>query len=106
MFRGILTLTLSLCLGAAAAPAALAQAAAPITEQEAHAIAVDAYIYFYPLLSMDISRKQFTNVEPRQGIWQGPDEHVRQRARISASRFQRCRALQLRHAVFHLHGST
>ena len=40
---------------------ALAQAAAPITEQEAHAIAVDAYIYFYPLMSMDVSRKQFTN---------------------------------------------
>src|SRR5439155_14272090 len=62
MFRGILTLTLSLCLGAAAAPAALAQGAAPaITEQEAHAIAVDAYVYFYPLMSMDVSRKQFTN---------------------------------------------
>jgi hypothetical protein len=58
MFRGILTLTLSLGLGAAAA---LAQAAAPINEQEAHAIAVDAYVYFYPLLSMDVSRKQFTN---------------------------------------------
>ena len=36
----------------------------PITEQEAHAIAVDAYIYFYPLMSMDITRKQFTNIEP------------------------------------------
>ena len=34
---------------------------APISEQEAHAIAVDAYIYFYPLMSMDVSRKQFTN---------------------------------------------
>ena len=63
MLRGILTVTLSLCLGAAAAPTALAQSAAPITEQEAHAIAVDAYVYFYPIMSMDISRKQFTNVE-------------------------------------------
>src|SRR4029078_2997457 len=61
MFRGILPLTLSLCLGAATAPAALAQAATPITEQEAHAIAVDAYVYFYSIISMDISRKQFTN---------------------------------------------
>ena len=58
---GILKLTLALCLGAASAPSALAQAAAPISEQEAHAIAVDAYIYFYPLMSMDVSRKQFTN---------------------------------------------
>src|SRR5258707_11389361 len=61
MFRGILTLTLSLCLAAAAAAAASTQAAAPITEQDAHAIAVDAYIYFYPLMSMDLSRKPFTN---------------------------------------------
>jgi hypothetical protein len=62
MLRGIMTLTLSLCLGAAAAPAALAQGTAPaITEQEAHAIAVDAYVYLYPLMSMDVSRKQFTN---------------------------------------------
>ena len=72
MFRGILPLTLSLCLGAAAAPAALAQAAAPITEQEAHAIAVDAYVYFYPLMSMDITRKQFTNVEPGKENFKGP----------------------------------
>src|SRR4029450_10610866 len=61
MFRGILPLTLSLCLGAATAPTTLAQSAAPITEQEAHAIAVDAYVYFYSIMAMDISRKQFTN---------------------------------------------
>src|SRR5438105_6449396 len=59
MLRGIRTLTLSLCLWAAIAPAALAQGA--ITEQEAHAIAVDAYVYFYSIMSMDVSRKQFTN---------------------------------------------
>ena len=72
MLRGILTMILSLCLGAAAAPAALAQAAAPITEQEAHAIAVDAYVYFYSLMSMDITRKQFTNVEPGKDNFKGP----------------------------------
>ena len=63
MLKRILPLTLSACLGAAAAPAALARSA-PITEQEAHAIAIDAYVYFYPLLSMDVTRKQFTNVAP------------------------------------------
>src|ERR1700738_579139 len=72
MLRGILTLTLSLCLGAAAAPAALAQAAPPITEQEAHAIAVDAYVYFYSILSMEVSRKQYTNIEPGKEIGKGP----------------------------------
>ena len=73
MFRGIRTLTLSLCLGAAAAPAALAQGAATqITEQEAHAIAVDAYVYFYSLMSMDITREQFTNVEAGKENFKGP----------------------------------
>ena len=72
MFRGILPLTLSLCLGAATAPAALAQSAAPVTEQEAHAIAVDAYVYFYSIMSMDVSRKQFTNVEQGKDAFKGP----------------------------------
>jgi hypothetical protein len=39
----------------------IAQAQSAVTEQEAQAIALDAYIYFYPLMSMDLSRKQFTN---------------------------------------------
>ena len=73
MFRGILKLTLFLCLGAVAAPAALAQGAAPaITQEEAHAIAVDAYVYFYPIMSMDVSRKQFTNVEQGKEAFKGP----------------------------------
>ena len=73
MHRGILTLTLSLCIGTLTASGALAQSAAPaITEQEAHAIAVDAYVYFYPLLSMDITRKQFTNVAPGKEMAKGP----------------------------------
>jgi hypothetical protein len=45
-----------------------AQAQNAITEQEAHAIGVDAYIYFYPLVTMDVTRKQLTNVEPGKGI--------------------------------------
>jgi hypothetical protein len=49
-----------------------ARASDPITEQEAHAIGVDAYVYFYPLLSMDITRKQFTNIEAGKGLGKGP----------------------------------
>jgi hypothetical protein len=48
------------------------RAAEPITAQEAHAIGVDAYVYFYPLLSMDVTRKQFTNVEPGKEFGKGP----------------------------------
>lgn len=39
----------------------IANAEGTLTEREAQSIAVDAYVYFYPLLSMDVSRKQFTN---------------------------------------------
>lgn len=45
---------------------------APITEEEANAIAVDAYVYFYPLLSMDISRKVFVNLPAGEKPGFGP----------------------------------
>src|SRR6516162_11490948 len=37
---------------------------AAITEQEAHAIGVDAYLYFYPIVTMDVTRKVAINVPP------------------------------------------
>ena len=49
-----------------------AQAQAEISAAEAKSIAVNAYVYFYPLLSMDISRKQFTNVAAGKEIGKGP----------------------------------
>jgi hypothetical protein len=56
-------ITTSLFLGLLIGPALphAAQAQSALTEQEAQAIALDAYIYFYPIMSMDLSRKQFTN---------------------------------------------
>jgi hypothetical protein len=49
-----------------------ALAAGPITEQDAHSIGVDAYLYFYPLVTMDLSRKQLTNIEPGKELGRGP----------------------------------
>jgi len=43
-----------------------------VTEQEAHAIGVDAYVYFYPLVIMDLTRKQSTNIEPCKEFGKGP----------------------------------
>jgi hypothetical protein len=49
-----------------------AQAQTGITEQEAHAIGVDAYIYFYSLVTMDVTRRQFTNIESGKELGKGP----------------------------------
>jgi hypothetical protein len=40
--------------------------------QEAHDIAVDAYLYFYPLISMELTRRQATNIEAGKEIGKGP----------------------------------
>ena len=73
--RNILLASTSLVAASALGSTALAQitraqaqtaqagAETSITEQEAHAIGVDAYLYFYPLLSVDITRRVATNVE-------------------------------------------
>src|SRR5262245_50702550 len=45
-----------------------------ITEQEARAIGVDAYLYFYPLVTRDITRRVTTNVEPGKIPGFGPSD--------------------------------
>lgn len=58
-----------LLLGPVLGHGAMADGTPPaITEAEAQAIAQDAYVYFYPLVTMDLTRKQLTNVEPGKGI--------------------------------------
>src|SRR4249919_2060795 len=73
MNSSAIALSLGLLSGSALAQGAIAQGTLPaITEAEAHAIGVDAYLYFYSLLSMDITRKQFTNIEPGKEFGRGP----------------------------------
>ena len=43
-----------------------------ITQDEANAIAVDAYIYLYPLITMDLTRKQLINQKPGESSYGGP----------------------------------
>ena len=50
----------------------LAPTAEAITEEEAHAIGVEAYLYFYSPITMDLTRKQLTNQEPTPGGIGGP----------------------------------
>jgi hypothetical protein len=42
--------------------------AATMSEQDAHAIGVSAYVYLYPLVTMDLTRRQLTNVAKTEGL--------------------------------------
>src|ERR1700730_9098738 len=73
MNRNAIALSLGLLLGPALPQGATAQGALPaITEAEAHAIGVDAYLYFYPLISTDITRLTSTNIEAGKEPLKGP----------------------------------
>jgi hypothetical protein len=63
--------------GAIAFLTSVALAAAPasadsVTEQETYEIGVEAYTYFYPLVLMDVTRRQAVNIEPGKMIGRGP----------------------------------
>ncbi|RLS34671.1 MAG: DUF1254 domain-containing protein [Planctomycetota bacterium] len=67
-------LIVSLVLGGATFSSAVRgeQTVKKLTQQEANEIAVEAYIFAYPLITMEISRQQFTNIEPGKMIGRGP----------------------------------
>jgi hypothetical protein len=72
MTRSIRLIVLASFAAMIVANAPASGAEATITEQEAHAIGVDAYLYFYPLITMDLTRKQSTNTEPGKEVGKGP----------------------------------
>src|SRR5271168_1564371 len=70
--KRILSTIAVICFAASAWLNSMPAQAADVTPEQAHAIAVDAYLYFYPLLTMDITRKQSTNIEPGKEFGKGP----------------------------------
>jgi hypothetical protein len=73
MHKSTVALMLTLLVAPGLVPDAMAQGTPPaITEAEAQSIAIDAYVYFYPLVTMDVTRKQFTNIEPGKELGKGP----------------------------------
>jgi len=49
-----------------------AHAQSKLSPADARAIAVNAYLYFYPLLSMELSRIHFSNIGPGKEFGKGP----------------------------------
>jgi hypothetical protein len=46
--------------------------AKPVSQVDAPSIAVEAYTYFYPLVTMDVTRRQLTNIEAGKMVGRGP----------------------------------
>jgi hypothetical protein len=90
MTRRALALTLALLFIPMLAPKAKA-----ITEEEAHAIGVDAYLYFYSLITMDLTRLQSTNVEPGQEPFRGPMNTLPSRAGCHSNTIPTARSISI-----------
>lgn len=59
-----------------AAPGAARAVEPGLTADAAHSIAVDAYLYLYPLVTMDVTREQLTNMPVASGLGGPPDVFV------------------------------
>jgi hypothetical protein len=69
LFAFVGALSAIMLMGAGIAPPATAQSN---SVDEAQAIVQEAYIYLYPLIMMDLTRKQFINLDPKVSAFGGP----------------------------------
>ena len=83
MFRRLALLLLATWAGLTSFVAA-AEAPAPVKELEARDTAIEAYIYAYPLVTMEMTRRVMTNVAAPQGTRAPMGEFVRMREYPSA----------------------
>ena len=65
----------ALAISGMAGSTASAQQAQPVSEQEAYEIARDAYVYAYPMVIMDVTRRVSTNVAQPEGL-RGPVNQI------------------------------
>jgi len=59
-------------MSATMTPPPTSAGARDVRAEEAQAIAQEAYIYLYPLVLMDTTRKQFVNADPKVAVFGGP----------------------------------
>jgi hypothetical protein len=43
-----------------------------LSAREAYETGLEAYVYFYPLVMMDVTRRQLTNIEAGKMVGRGP----------------------------------
>ena len=96
----------ALAVVATATITAHAQQPPRISPQEAAAIATEAYVYLYPLITMDVTRRQLTNIEAGKMTGRGPMNTFVHFREFPDGRLEGGGAAELRHAVFERAGST
>jgi len=75
MYRNVSPVLQGLCKFVLPTVVAAVMAASPaqaLNQEEADSIATEAYVYFYPLVTMDLTRKQLTNVKAGSASFGGP----------------------------------